>query len=301
MGVSSKTKRSFALSIVAGSVLLGAHGCASVFGIESDRHLVGDGGDISDGGTVEAGPWSCLGKPPKLGDPATKVSLTVLLFDPVQNETSAGSVDGGSDLVAVDYAPLTGASLRYCSVRDPNCSAASPEVLTDDAGLATFEVNGDFSSFFEVKRSDLVPATFFPGPLLPNVTPQTLPTYDFTPSSLDLLAATVTTSKIASDTDGGLGHIFVTIYDCDDHQAPGVSLTIDNSAAQTVVFYSSGGLPTTKTNQTDNYGLAGAVNVPIGSLTVKATLVAQLLPIGTINVPIRPGAITFAWIRVRTL
>jgi hypothetical protein len=284
--------------------LFGAHGCASVLGIESERHLVAvndGGGSGLDGSAVDAGPWFCLGTPPKLGDPSAKVALTVLLFDGVSNETSAGSVDGGSDLVAVDYTPLTGASIRYCGIRDPNCGSPSPAVITDDAGLATFQVAGDFAGFFDMQRSDLVPASFYPGNLVAGDPAQMLLTYDFTPANLSLLASTVTSSRIALDTDGGLGHIFVTIFDCNDHQAAGVSLTIDNSAAQTVVFYSSGGLPTTKTNETDSYGLAGAVNVPIGALTVKATLAAQLLPIGTINVPIRPGAITFAYVRVRTL
>lgn len=293
-GLAVHRKRTYVGVLLAACGLVGAHGCAGVLGIESDRHLVA-------ANAADAGPWSCLGTPPKLGDPSAKVTLTVLLFDGVSNETSAGSVDGGSDLVAVDYTPLTGAQIRYCGIRDPNCDSPSPAVTTDDAGLATFQVPGDFAGFFDVQRSDLVPASFYPGGLVADQAAQTLPTYDFTPASLSLLASTVTTSKIALDTDGGLGHIFVTIYDCNDHQASGVSLTIDNSAAQTVIFYSSGGLPTTKTSQTDNYGLAGAVNVPTGSLTVKATLAAQLLPIGTINVPIRPGAITFAYLRVRTL
>jgi hypothetical protein len=316
MDVSSKAIRPLASVALTVLGLVGAHGCASVFGVDSDRYLVTrDAGGLREGGpsladagvdaailvAVEAGPWDCLGLPVKPVDPATKVDLHVLLFDPLQTSTAAGSVDGGSDLVTVDYTPLVAVSLRSCALKDLSCSTPSPEVLTDDAGLAEFHVAGDFVGFFEIARSDLIPATFYPGSLLSGDTAPTFPTYDFTPDGLDLLASTVTNKSISLDPDGGLGHAFVTMYDCHDHQAPGVSLSIDNSSPETVTFYSVGGLPTTKTKQTDAFGLAGAVNVPVGSLAATATLVATGATLGTINITIRPGAITFAWVRVRTL
>ena len=298
--------------MVGALILLGAYGCSGVLGIQADRYLVTDAGSGAEAGPVdagadaplepvEAGPWGCLGQPVDPVNPAAQVDLTVLLFDPLQNSTAAGSVDGGSDLVTTSYTPLTGVSIRYCSVRDPSCNNPSPWVVSDSAGLSEFHVPGDFAGFFEFQRSDLLPASFYPGRLLDKETPITFPSYDFSADGLQVLASTVTTSAIATDPDGGLGHAFITMYDCQDHQAAGVSLTIDNSTPETVVFYTVGGLPTSKTMQTDNYGLAGAVNVPVGSLTVNATLAATLTPIGSINVIIRPGAITFGWVRVRTL
>jgi hypothetical protein len=304
-----------ALSAVAICVagLLAAQGCSAILGVESDRHVVvqGDTGDfVPDVGAPDAGvdaavpvgvgPWDCLGHTVP-NDPSTQVDLSVLLFDPLQSSTAAGSVDGGSDLDTVNYTPLPGVALQLCAVRDPNCSAPSPTILSDDAGIALFRIQGDFVGFFELSRDDLLPASFYPGKLLANQATAVFPTYDFTPSGFRALAGTVTTSPLALDRDGGLGHAFITIYDCQDHQAAGVSLTIDNSTPQTVLFYTENGLPTSKAKQTDNFGLTGAVNVPVGSLTVHATLAATLVPIGTANIIIRPGAITFAWVRARTL
>ena len=63
-----------------------------------------------------------------------------------------------------------------------------------------------------------------------------------------------------------MGHAVVTIYDCQDHQASGVSVTYDNLGPQSVPYYFSNGLPAKEETKTDGYGLAGAVNVPVGTL-----------------------------------
>jgi hypothetical protein len=175
---------------------------------------------------------------------------------------------------------------------------SAPEV-TDDAGVAHFPLKGDFAGFFTLERSDLVPAALYPGNLLAGHPSETFPWAAITPSGFQSLTAIVTSSAPALDQDGGLGHTFVTVYDCHDHQAAGVSFTYSNSSDKAVVFYMNSGLPTTQESQTDNYGLGGEINVPIGALTVHATLASNLLPIGGVNIVIRPGAITYANIRVR--
>jgi hypothetical protein len=40
--------------------------------------------------------------------------------------------------------------------------------------------------------------------------------------------------------------------------------------------------------------------MPVGNLTIKATLASNLMPLGSAVVLIRPGALTNAWIRLRT-
>lgn len=233
-------------------------------------------------------------------DPALEVTATLQVFDAVQSSVASGAVDGGSDLNTVSAAWLAGVSVVTCTIRDPGCANGTSPILTDDAGSATFHLTGAFSGFFELTRSGLVPWTFYPGNLLAGQASTNLPTFGIDPTDFSLLASAVTTAPLGFATDGGVGHTFVSVYDCEDHQAPGVTLTYSNAGAGTAVFYMKDGLPNTMATQTDAYGIGGAVNMPIGNLTVKATLAANLAPLGSAVVLIRPGALTHAWIRVRT-
>jgi hypothetical protein len=196
-----------------------------------------------------------------------------------------------------------------CELRDPMCLGALTASTTDDAGTVRFDLAGDFTGFFDLRRDDLVPTTLYPGSLLPGDTTCGLPSFGITPSDLSALARTITPEPIVLAADGGAGHALVTIYDCADHQAPGVSVAYSTTGPQTVPFYFKGGLPTTAADQTDGYGLAGAINVPQGPLTVTASLTGDggaptMTPpgtaLGTTTFDVRPGAITLAWIRVRS-
>jgi hypothetical protein len=288
-------------------VLATLGGCTAVLGIKSDRYLV-EAGPEEAGGPVDAGPdivigngpWDCLQLPDEQLDPSATVDVEIQVFDAVQPSTAAGMVDGGSDLNTVTGAWQSGATVRYCEIRDPNCTMASAPAVTDDAGIVHFPLKGDFSGFFTLKRSDLVPATLYAGNLLAGHPNETFPWASISPSGFQSLTAIVTSSPPSLDTDGGLGHAFITVYDCQDHQAAGVSYTYSNNSDKTVVFYMKSGLPTTQENKTDNFGLGGAINEPVGALTVHATLASNLMPIGALNILIRPGAITYANVRIRS-
>jgi hypothetical protein len=251
---------------------------------------------------VPSGPWGCASLPNEQLDPNLKVTATLQVFSAVAPSTASGMVDGGSDLNTVSATWYPGVSVVVCTLRDPGCThpTPTPPALTDDGGSTTFQLTGDFSGFFSLTRSDLVPWTFYPGNLLTGATSTNLPTYGISPQDFSALAVAVTSAPLSFDQDGGLGHTFVNVYDCEDHQAPGVTLTYSTAGAETATFYMKDGLPNTMATQTDAYGIGGAVNVPVGNLTVKATLAKDLTPLGSAVVLIRPGALTHAWIRVRT-
>jgi hypothetical protein len=261
------------------------------------------GADVRDAApdtVVPSGPWGCVSLPDEQLDPNLKVAATLQVFSAVNPSTASGSVDGGSDLNTVSATWYPGVSVVMCTLRDPFCTSGTKPVLTDDGGSTTFDLTGDFSGFFSLTRSDLVPWTFYPGNLLAGSTSTNLPTYGINPGDFSALAAAVTSAPLSFYQDGGLGHTFVNVYDCEDHQASGVTLTYSTAGSETATFYMKDGLPNTMATQTDAYGIGGAVNVPIGNLTVKATLAKDLTPIGSAVVLIRPGALTHAWIRVRT-
>jgi hypothetical protein len=249
---------------------------------------------------VPSGPWGCVQLPNEQLDPSLEVTATLQVFSAVQPSYGAGQVDGGSDLNTVSATWFPGVSVTSCALLDPGCAHGTPPVLTDDAGAATFHLTGAFSGFFSLSRSDLVPWSFYPGNLLAGATSTNLPTFGIDPTDFTILASQVTMAPPSFATDGGVGHTFVSVYDCEDHQAPGVALTYSTAGAETAVFYMKNGLPSTMATETDGFGIGGAINVPIGNLTVKATLVKGLMPVGSADVAIRPGALTHAFIRVRT-
>jgi hypothetical protein len=307
--------------------------CSTVLGIEADR-TVGVPADASIDApadatvdapadappdpqvdaAVDAGaardPWACIFEPHGPADPNAHVAVTLRVMDGVAASTAAGAVDGGSDLDTISGTWLPGVAVRACDLRDPLCLDSTTALTTDVQGAVTFDVTGDFAGFFDLRRSDLVPATLYPGRLVAGVTAVSYPAYSVTPQEIWELGKTITMHPVSLAPDGGLGHTVVTIYDCEDHQAPGVAVTYAVLGPKGMPFYFKGGLPTTAVAQTDSYGLAGAINVPEGTLTVTAMLTGDggaptSAPAGTTlgstTFDVRPGAITFAWIRVRSL
>ena len=71
-------------------------------------------------------------------------------------------------------------------------------------------------------------------------------------------------------------------------------------AGSTVQYYLVGGLPTTAATETDSLGGGGAVNVPVGPLTITATLAGTSQTLGSLKIYIAPGTESYAWLRVRT-
>jgi hypothetical protein len=272
--------------------------CATVLNVEPNRHLTGpaDAARLVD--------WSCLSNPSEELDPNEQVDLTVLVMDGTQISTAAGAVDGGSDLDTVSGSWLSGVTVRECAMLDLDCRSNSVmSSITDDAGRANFRLPQDFMGFFDVRRPDLVPLTLYPGRFLVDASPVSYPAFAVSPFGLSLLAGTIM-ADAGVDPTGTLGHALVTIYDCQDHQAPGVTLHFETTGPDTVPFYFFMGLPTRDTTTTDDFGLGGAVNVPTGTETVTAELPASggraPVPVGMATFTVRPGAITQAWIRART-
>ncbi len=66
-------------------------------------------------------------------------------------------------------------------------------------------------------------------------------------------------------------------------------------------FYFENGLPSTAQKTTDSYGLAGAINVDVGTVTATATPPSKADAAAptdlSITFDVRPGAVTFALLR----
>jgi hypothetical protein len=307
---SGATRALFGAGILAGA------GCSTVLGVDPDRYVAAgddasargtdagpkeDATEPPDGGgaSATAGPWGCLNGPREMLDPTQYVEATVVVIDPSWPTLSAGGIDGGSDLDTIIGDWLPNVAVRHCALLDPNCRDAPEAGLTDDAGRAEFKLAEDFAGFFDLRRPDLIPATLYPGRLLAGQSVASLPTFDFSPTNFQDLA-TSAGATVTLDVDGGVGHALVSIYDCQDHQALGVSVAFDNLGSRGAPFYFSNGLPDLSATQTDDFGLAGALNVPVGTLRATATLVSTGTEVGSASFDVRPGSLTSAWIRVRS-
>jgi hypothetical protein len=284
-----------------GAGVLAAAGCSTVLGVDPDRYLASEdeGGEDQDGPAILTEAWACTRAPMEVLDPALHVDLKLVVMDATRPATSVGSIDGGSDLDTVSGDWLSGVSVRPCALLDPGCLEAPAPVLTDDAGRAEFHLTGDFAGFFDIRRSDLVPATLYPGHFLASQSMVSFPAYGITPAGAQGLAAATRTPLNLSG-DSGMGTALVTIYDCQDHQAAGVSYSYDNLGPHGVPFYFTGGLPDTSVTETDAYGLGGAANVPVGTMKVTARLVDTTTVLGSASFGVRAGSLTFAWVRVRS-
>jgi hypothetical protein len=255
-------------------------------------------GTVSSPGDAGADPWACLDEPPQVTD-TSAVAITFKMYDVINPITTAGSM-GGSDFTVLSFVPLPGIAIQGCSSLDPTCSSpTAPPETSNDAGEATLSVPDNFNGFFELTAAGYLPFDLFPGPLLADASTFAPPVSMITPVAAISLADAIGAAPDL-DAGAGVGAVFVAIYDCSDRYAAGVTFSIPGTTAATVPFYITSGLPSAKATETDSSGTWGAVDVPVGALTVTATLAATSRPLGSINVMIRAGGAATAWIRART-
>jgi hypothetical protein len=286
---------------VFGAIVASVYGCNAIMdlGRFGEATSASDAGDAATPRVPEAGPFDCLNLPNEPLDPAP-VTLHLLITNATGTSESAQQIDGGSDLEQVVYEPSPGITLVGCAPLDPFCAKpVTPAEVTDDGGIVTFSLTGSFTGFFRGTSPSTVPFAFFPGQWLAGTTETQYFTSSLTPS--DELLLNVSLGNVANlDAGSGLGEVFVIVYDCFDHGVPGVKFTFSRSGSDTVPFYIISGVPSiTLAAVTDSEGVGGALNMPEGSLKATATLAATSQTLGSANMYIRAGELTYGWIRMR--
>jgi hypothetical protein len=312
--------------------------CTQVLGINADRHLVDSGDDTGspmpeaaspesggeqDTGALDAGaqdaaseapaqrgPWDCLDDPPELFAPGAMTELSFVAVDALKPITQASKVDGGSSLDLVAYSPLPGLQVRGCSaLLHPQCDmgTGTPFAFTDDAGIAKFMLLNSFNGFFQINNADggMFSTSFYPSQMLSGDTKESTPAPLLTGAAeKELELALPQNVQLSHDMDGGVGHILVSVFDCNDHFASGVAFSpaLTSSNPPTVVFYTQGmaNIPSFTAQETDMSGAGGLLNVPVGILAVHATLKETAREISVFNVYVNPGVGASVNIRART-
>lgn len=315
------------MAVLVACAVSGFAACSQILGIQSDRYVdagvaetstpdVG-GGDVNGGDAgggdagIEAGPWSCLGQPPQVFSPTATSAVTLLAIDGLQPITQAQVVDGGSALDILSYAPIPGLSVRACStILHPLCDQGTGTAYqtTDDAGKTTFQLLQSWNGFFQINTPGYFTTALYPGSMIAGETQTTLPGIILGSTAEAELEAVLTGVTLSHEADGGVGHVLVSIYDCQDHFAPGVQIvpgsSVDAGPYLTTVFYTQGSggqeIPTTTTDSTDAIGAGGILNAPTGSFLVTAKLKATGQTVGSLALFVSPGTATQVTIRART-
>jgi hypothetical protein len=241
-------------------------------------------------------------------------TVKVLAIDGLQPILQAEKVDGGSGLDVLQYTAWPGLQIRACdSVLDPSCSDSTSMMwqpqTSDDAGATTFTLPQDFAGFFQITGANLFTTSFFPGPFVAGDTTATLPGTFLSLSAVMGLEAVLPGVTIDLDSDGGLGSVVLTVFDCQDHFARGVSFVPSGTAPPgspyvTTIFYTQGmgqmEFPSTSVTATDNAGAGGIFNVPYGAFSVRAILQSTGQQIATVDTLVYPGLATAVFVRART-
>jgi hypothetical protein len=243
---------------------------------------------------MDAGPWGCLDQPAEAPN-MMPVTVTFKIFnalDPVVNE----------GVTAASYTPVPGVSVEGCNSLDVLCtSPITPQAVSDDAGEATVVVADSFGGYFQFVGPGFLPSILYPGRLLADAS-TFQPDLGALNTSATLAIASILQVPMLVDPEAGVGQAFAQVYDCFDQLAPGVSFTFGlvDGGPNAVQWYQSSGFPSKYATQTDSQGTGGTLNVPPGSLLMTARLAGTTRILGTANPLIRPGWVTYAWIRART-
>jgi hypothetical protein len=220
-------------------------------------------------------------------------------------ELTAEQVDGGSALDLLQYTPFVGERVRACPLFDKMCAGGTTWQTSDDAGIATFTLPNSFDGYYQFNDSTLFTTAFFPTQMLAGDTETTIAATLLPLSAAPELGGILPGVTLSLDTDGGLGHVLLTVYDCHDHSAPGVVFTPSGVAPPgasyaTFLFYNVGGIPSTSAPATDNSGAGGLLNVPVGLFNVKVSLASDGRQVGVVDLLVNPGVASSAILRVRT-
>lgn len=243
--------------------------------------------------------WSCLEAAPPAPNLPASVDVALQAIDTFRSIVTAGST-GGSDLDVVSATPLPGVSVQACPALDPTCAMPqTAAVETDDAGVARLTLPSDFDGVLQLQRADLLPGIVYLGRFV-DVSP-TYPVPMIGTQTAAALGARFGVT-VADGPDAGLGHVFASVYDCNDRFAAGVTLQFSPMGPETRTFYNdtTTGLSTTDT-ATDTEGTGGALDVPAGDVTVTATMAADGGPFRSVKVSVASGRATLVLLRARTV
>lgn len=208
--------------------------------------------------------WSCLDG----AEPASAVVLRpTVTFTLALNDPSTGSAPPG-------------ASLRACNRFDLECTmpAAGPLELGADNRFH-LPLPQSFAGYIELTSPAIIPAVYvFSRPLMTDVEDE------FIVVSLTTARGLAASSSVQLDST--LGLVAVRTRDCLGELSSGVRFSNDKGGS---AFAFVDGLPVVGYDETNDEGLGGFLNVPLGTVVIQGQEVLSGRVTGTATVALRPG------------
>jgi len=156
--------------------------------------------------------------------------------------------------------------------------------VTNDAGIVTLSVPSGYNGFLLSLWDASLPAqVYIDPPVFRSATfePPEMITRSEVSTLAGLLGSTLDGSAVTLNPDQGI--LFLSVYDCGLNLAPGVVFSMSPAGTSAVFAYSSGGLYSTHATMSDTNGGAVVGNVPVGTVTITATIAATHRVIGAIT------------------
>jgi hypothetical protein len=240
----------------------------------SDTLTIGVGSSRSDAGPVGDVRWACLDE--TLPGGADRLVPSVELTLPVTNIVSGRAPEG--------------LSARACAKIDVGCAmpAAGPAAVEVD-GAVHLDVPQGFDGYVELTSATTVPTMYFLNRQLMSDSVEPLNII-----GQDAFAALAGQANVMLEAE--LGHLLVRAFDCAGAPADGVQVS-NNVGGLAFAFID--GLPIAGIDTTSAQGLGGFVNVPVGFAVLQGVLVDGRRLLGTSNVVVRQGWLSYGDVEPR--
>jgi hypothetical protein len=235
----------------------------------SDTLLVATGSlGVDDAGAPGDPRWACLDEAPVGG--ADRLVPSVELELPVRDIVSGQAPEG--------------LSARACAKIDVNCMEplAAPTGVEVD-GAVHLQVPQGFDGYVELTSPLTVPTMYFLNRELRRDASEALNII-----GRDTLAALAERGNVALEP--ALGHLLIRTFDCTGAPASGVQVS---NTVGGIPFAFIDGLPIAGADTTSAQGLGGFVNVPLGYAVLQGVLVEGSRLLGTSNVLVREGWLSY--------
>jgi hypothetical protein len=181
---------------------------------------------------------------------------------------------------------LPDVTIRACARSDRDCQEPTA-TTTSDATEGAFSIDlptgpGGWRGFLEIVgpkvRNSLI---FFPDPLTEDV------------DSVLIIADDLAWNLFGGDAqDPTRGAVVSIVKDCDRTNLEGVGLEVSTADDQTAIGYAAGTMLDSEATATDSSGLALAINVPVGTATLTATVVETDEDVARDTIFVRSGYVS---------
>jgi hypothetical protein len=194
---------------------------------------------------------------------------------------------------SLSLAPVAGLRIEACAKPDLTCSKPTVEGESDRDGILTLKLPADFSGYLQhADRSDYAPSMYLlPTPLPANGVLKPFPLLS-AGAVIDALAV-----GLGGKIDPARGHLMLIAEDCFGTLLTGITFSSPQTDKSTIQFYVQDLLPTTTVHETTEAGDGGYLNFPTGAAEITLKQAKTGLELTTVNVAVRAGFISVAYIQ----